>query len=147
MRFLPITQQQFLVTVEGLSAYFETFSGVNDVAEVSTFTDGFSRNMRELVGPRKIQPVTLTKPYVPEEDSEIENFWKNFRVGRELTGQAGTEVIVQPVNYEPEPTPIGSPYVLYGVIPRSITFLQANKQSQEVSTLSIEFSVQEWARQ
>lgn len=147
MRFLPLTQQQFLVTVEGIRSYFETFSGIQDVAELSTYTDGFSRNLREIVGPRKLQPVTLTKPYVPEEDIEIEQFWKNFITNREITTRAGTEVIIQPVNYTPEPTAVGSPYILYGAVPRSIDFLQADKKSQAVATLSIELSVQTWERQ
>lgn len=145
MRFTPITQQQFLVRVEQLSAYFETFSGLEDTAEVATYTDGFSRDMREIVGPRKIQPVTLTKPFVPEDDIEIVTFWKNFVTGRALTAQSGTEITIQPVNYSPEPEAIGSPYILYGAVPSSINFLTADKKSQEVAVLSLTFSIQQWA--
>lgn len=146
MRFQPITQQQFLVTIEGINAYFETFSGLQDGAETSEYTDGFSRLRRQLVGPRSIETVTLGKPFVPEEDALIVQFWKNFTVGREITDRsAGTEITVQPVNYTPEPTAIGDPYVLYGAIPNRIEFLQADKKSQDISTLVLSFSVQDWS--
>jgi hypothetical protein len=146
-RIFPIARNQFLVTVQDLSAYFETFSGIDDSTQVSEYSDGFDNRLYPMLGPRTIAEITLTKAYEPERDDEIIALWQEFRLRRgDDVRSRGYTVTIQPIEYSPEPEPIGSPFVVYGFLPTRFMIADADKKSQDVSMLTLGGRANNWSR-
>lgn len=141
----PISKQQYLVTIKGLPNFFETFSGINEATQTSDYSDGLSNKLFSLQGPRKLEDVTLTKAYDPVADKPILDYFKNYNSGADTNG---TTISVTPVNYAPQPVKISgaSSILLHGCRPVSLKFSEADKKSNDVSTLEIVFSVEEWSQ-
>lgn len=146
-RINPIAKNQFLVTMQDLTCYFQTFSGIDDSTQTSEYSDGFSNRVYPLLGPRTLAEVSLSKAYEPETDDEIINLWKNFRMrrGNDINSR-GYTVTVQPVEYAPDPLPIGAPFIIYGFMPIKFQLIDADKRSQDVSMLMLGGRANDWSR-
>lgn len=146
-KIFPIAKNQYLVTVKDLAAYFENFSGVQDTTQTSEYSDGYDNRLFPLMGPRSIAEITLSKAYSPEQDDEIINFWKNFRLSRgEDINARGLTVTVQPVEYAPDPQPIGNPIILFGFMPTGFQAFEVDKKSQDISMLTLTGRCSDWKR-
>ena len=146
-RINPIAKNQFLVTMQDLTCYFETFSGIDDSTQTSEYSDGFSNRIYPLLGPRSIAEIGLTKAYEPETDDQIITLWKNFRLRRGQDVNArGYTLTIQPVEYAPDPVNIGAPFIVYGFMPTKFTLIEADKKSQDVSMLTLAGRANDWSR-
>lgn len=137
----PIAQNQFLVTFEGLDAYWETFSGLSDEADSSEYTDGLSNRQMKLIGPRQIGEIDLTKPFDPESDKAIVDWFKTWCDG----SSDPITVSVTPVRYCPDPEPIGPALSLFGCRPTKLEGFEADKKSSDVSEITLSFTVDDYA--
>ena len=140
----PITKADFLVTVQGLRAYWQTFSGIDDQARTSEFSDGFSKRMQDRVGSRKVQPITLTKGYDPEQDEELIAYWRAEYQARR--GGQGRTVVIQPVEYIPEPESIGTSFTLFNFRPTQFKIAEADKTSQDTAMVTLVGVYSDWAK-
>lgn len=129
----PVTKTQFLVTIKGLDFYWETFSGIDDQAQISEYSDGLSNRTYSLVGPRKLAEMTLTKAFDPTADKPIVDWYRNYCEG---TSEPET-ISVTPVRYCPNPEPIGAALILYGVKPVNLKGFEVDKKSNDVVPLSL----------
>jgi hypothetical protein len=136
----PTTKAGFLVQMDGLDTYWETFSGVDDKAQTSEWSDGLSNRVYKLIGPRNASDVTLGKAFDPENDKAIVDWYLNFCDG---VTEAKT-ISVTPVRYCPEPEPRGSALTFYGVKPSGLKGFEADKKSNDVSTLELTCIVDSW---
>jgi len=140
----PVTRADFLVIVQGLQSYWQSFSGVDDQSQTSVFSDGFDRRMYDRVGPRKLQPITLTKGYDPDQDDAIVDFWNAQQSAPR--GNQGVTVSVQPVQYLPDPQNLGTPVVLFGFRPTQFKGWEADKTSQDTSLLTLVGVISNWSK-
>jgi hypothetical protein len=141
IKVVPITEADYLVQIVGFgTGFWETFSGLNDSANSVDYSDGQRNRLYKLVGPRQIDDVTLTKPFNPVDDKNIVDWWRAWcnSTGEELT------VSVQPVRYCPEPTPYGEPIILLGCKPAGLSIGKVDKKSNNVSTLELKLSVDDY---
>ena len=140
----PITRADYLVTAQGLKAYWQSCSGIDDQARTSEYSDGYSKRMYDRVGSRKVQPVTLTKGYDPEQDDELIRYWRVAYQARR--GDTGRTVIIQPVQYVPDPVNIGSPFVLLDFKPTQFRIADADKTSQDTSLITLVGVFSDWTK-
>lgn len=139
-----ITKADYLVTVQGLRSYWQTFSGIKDQARTSEYSNGFDKRMQDRVGPRKLQPITLTKGYDPDQDDELLTYWRSESQTRR--GGQGRTVTIQPVQYVPEPESVGTAFTLFNFKPTSITIAEADKTSQDTAMLTLEGVCSDWVK-
>jgi hypothetical protein len=93
-----------------------------------------------LIGPKKASDVTLGKAFDPELDKPIVDWYLKF-----CDGMSEPKTIsVTPVRYCPEPEPRGAALTLYGVKPSGLKGFEADKKSNDVSTLELTFIVDTW---
>ncbi len=137
---VPITKTQWLVTIKGLDYYWETFSGVEDQAQTSKYSDGLGNRTYTLVGPRDLQDMTLTKAFDPVRDKVIVDWYKNYCPGQGLE----ETISITPVRYCPNPEPIGPSVILYGVKPTNLKFAEVDKKSNDVSVLTLGIAADEY---
>lgn len=140
-QLIPIQQSQFLVTLKGLDVYWEKFSGIEDEAQTSEYSDGLGNRLYTLVGPRKLGDMTLEKAFDPINDKEVIDWFRTYCMGRDLE----ETVSVTPVSYCPNPEPLGPALVLYGVRPISIKFAEADKQSNDVTMLELSIAADDYS--
>lgn len=77
-RLRPVSKSEFLVTIANLQGYWTQFSGIDDSHETSEYSDGISNRKRTVRGQAKAADVTLSKPFDPELDAAIVDFYKNW---------------------------------------------------------------------
>lgn len=141
IKTIPITESDYLVTVEGLvDSYWQTFSGIKDTTQTTPYSDGRSNRLSKHRGPRQVDDVTLTKSFNPEVDTAIVEWWRTWcsASGEELT------ITVQPVQYCPNPLPKGPPFTLMGCKPTSLSVASADKTSSNISMIEMSFSVDDY---
>lgn len=139
----PITRSQFLLTISDLDFYWETFSGLRDTAQTSEYSDGLGNRTYKLVGRRTLEDMTLSKAFDPVADVPIIEFWQKYCQGQ------GVDKIcsVTPVQYCPEPEPIGAALILYGFRPISLQGFEVDKKSSDVTMLTLGFVADSWKYQ
>lgn len=140
---IPITKSQYLVTVEGLEQYWDTFSGIKDVAQTSEYSDGLGNRTYKIVGRRNVEDVSLSKAFDPIADATILTYWQNYCQARGVD----KTISVTPVKYCPEPEPLGATFILYGVKPIRLEVATADKKSGDVETLVLSFIYDSWRYQ
>jgi len=132
----PLTKQQWLITVEGIKSYWETFSGLESSAQSSEYSDGLSYNLQKIVGARQIADVTIQKVFVPPDDWAIYDWFQNW-----CTTGEGVVLTLQPVRYCPRPEPYGRALILEGCKPMRFRGFELDKKSQDPTTVEITFAV------
>lgn len=79
----PLTKAQYEVSFVGpngptLTATFTKFSGIKDSSDSSTYANGTGNRLFHLVGPRKMDNITLQAPYDPTLFKQLEQYWLNY---------------------------------------------------------------------
>jgi len=138
---IPTTKGSWLVTLEGFDTYWETFSGLNDVANTSEYSDGLGNRIYKLIGRRAIADMELTKAFDPIADKTIITYWKSYCFGRDTVEKT---VSIVPVRYCPDPEPLGPTLILYGFKPLFLKGFEVDKKSGDVNTLALGFIADDW---
>lgn len=142
IKSVPKTKADWLVQIGNLSkAYWPNFSGLSDSTGTTEYSDGFRRRLYKLNGPRNVENVTMTKPYNPNEDVALIQWWLAW------CNAQGTEetITVQPVTYCPDPEPDGSAITFLGCRPASLKVAEVDKTSSDISTIELTFSVDDYS--
>ena len=134
----PISKSGFIMYVGGLEFFWTQFSGISDTSATGEYANGTGRRIHKVIGPRTIDDVTLTMPYDPLQANQIEQFWLEYDC-QFLT------ITVQPVNCDGE-SPLGDPYILEGCQLISLTVAEADRESGDVGTIELGFTVNTWKR-
>jgi len=138
---IPTTKGNWLVTIEGFDYYWETFSGLEDIANTSEYSDGLGNRIYKLVGRRQIGDMTMTKAFDPVNDKPIVDFWKGYCESRESVAKT---VSIVPVRYCPDPEPVGATLILYGFKPISLKGFEVDKKSGDINPLALGFIADDW---
>ncbi|MBD2060508.1 hypothetical protein H6F88_31700 [Oculatella sp. FACHB-28] len=68
----PISNADYLMTIEGLDAYWTEFSGIQVNYTRAKYNDGLSNVEGTTSGGKKVyQDVTISKPFDPEQDAAV----------------------------------------------------------------------------
>ena len=137
---LPIVRSQFLMQAFGLDFFWETFSGLDDQTQITEYSDGISNRTYSLMGPRKLQEMSLTKPFAPIADAPLVVWFKNFC----QEGALQHTVVIAPVKYCPDLVLYGPTLTLYGAKPIGLKGFEIDKKSQDVSMLELRLIADEW---
>jgi hypothetical protein len=141
MPTVPITKTQYLVIIKGLDFYWETFSGIDDKAQTSKYSDGLGNRTYTLVGPRELADMTLTKAFDPVRDKVLVDWYRTYCAGV----KTDETISVTPVRYCPNPEPLGSSLILYGVKPISLKGFEVDKKSNDISILTMGIAADDYA--
>jgi len=141
----PLTKAQYEVSFtngsnQTYTAVFTTFSGINDSSDSSTYANGTGNRLLHVVGPRTADNVTLGAPYDPTVFKALENYWNNYNC-EDLT------VTITPKDcIGTDGAPAGGQYTCFQCKFVSITTADVDRESGDVQTIEIEFTVNYWTR-
>lgn len=139
-RLQPISQHDFLVTIENFESFWSQFSGVEETSESSTYNDGISKRNRTVLGSLTQENITLEKPFDPEQDSDLVQRIYDLRFTRQ-----NLTVTVEPViRTRSGPQRIGNrSWTLQGCQIVRFMGAEVDTESSDVSKLELELSVDE----
>jgi hypothetical protein len=89
-----------------------------------------------VVGPRAIDDVTLSAPYDPAFAHQIEEIWSDYNC-EFLT------ITIQPTTCNGDDAN-NTPYVLYGCQLQQLTVAEMDRESGDVGTIELVFTVNDW---
>jgi len=141
----PLTKAQYVVTFTALGgpsfvAVFTKFAGINDSSDTSTYANGTGNRIYHLVGPRTADNVKLTAPYDPAIFKELENFWLSYDC-QPIT----ITITPKSCNGENEADG-GGEYICYECQFVSIMTGEVDRETADVQTIDVEFTVNYWER-
>jgi hypothetical protein len=159
MIFNAITEAQFLVAFDKFGSFlFTEKSGGDWEAETSEVPNGSGMDIYNVVGPRKVTPVTLKAPFDPTLQAQLDPIimaWScDFGV-----------ISVTPVNCQgevgtsPDSTnislnisgvtahPVGAPYIYTGCRLKKYTVPKIDRKSGTAAMIELEFVVNKMSRQ
>jgi len=141
----PITKSQYEVSFTALggptfTSVFTQFSGVNDSSDSTAYANGTGNRLYHVVGPRTADNVTLTAPYDPSIFKALEQFWLAYNcepititvTPRDCTGEGAAAG--------------GGQYIMYECQFVSITTGDVDRESGDVQTIEVEYTVNYWDR-
>ena len=141
----PITKSQYEVSFTALggptfTSVFTQFSGVNDSSDSTAYANGTGNRLYHVVGPRTADNVTLTAPYDPGIFKALEQFWLAYNcepititvTPRDCTGEGAAAG--------------GGQYIMYECQFVSITTGDVDRESGDVQTIDVEYTVNYWDR-
>lgn len=134
----PIAKSSFIVTISGMETIWTTFSGIVDTAESGQYANGTGNRIYKVIGPRAIDDVTLSAPYDPLFAATIERIWLKYNC-EYIT------IIIQPTTCNGT-TRNGPPYVLNGCQLQQLTVAEMDRESGDVGTIELVFTVNSWTR-
>jgi hypothetical protein len=141
----PLTKSQYEVSFTALggptfTAVFTKFSGIKDSAEESTYANGTGNRIYHVIGPRTADNVTLEAPYDPSIFKQLEQFWLAYNCNP-------VTVTVTPRDCSGGGSaPGGGQYICYECQFLSLTTGEVDRESGDVQTLEVEFTVNYWDR-
>jgi hypothetical protein len=133
---VPIPKSAFIVTISEMETIWTTFSGIVDTAESGQYANGTGRRIYKVVGPRAIDDVTLSAPYDPAFAHQIEQIWSDYNC-EFLT------ITIQPTTCNGDDSN-DTPYVLYGCQLQQLTVAEMDRESGDVGTIELVFTVNDW---
>jgi hypothetical protein len=133
---VPIPKSAFIVTISGMETIWTQFSGIVDTAESGQYANGTGRRIYKVVGPRALDDVTLTAPYDPVLAHAIEQIWSNYNC-------EFITIVIQPTTCNGENSN-STPYVLNGCQLTSLTVAEMDRESGDVGTIELVFTVNSW---
>jgi hypothetical protein len=141
----PITKAQYEVSFTALggptfTAVFTQFSGINDSADSNTYANGTGNRLYHIVGPRTAENVTLTAPYDPTIFKSLEQFWLDYNC------QSVTITVTPRSCNGDDAAPGGGQYVCYECQFTSITTGEVDRESGDVATIEVEYTLNYWER-
>jgi hypothetical protein len=148
----PISQSQFRIRISAMGGgqmpdltdiYFTSFSGIQDQSQAVPYADPTRQKKRKTMGAREIQDITLMAPYKVNEHQVILDAWFAYQC-EEL------QIEVQPIacgaRGSEEENPIGEPIILTGCLWVGCRFAEANRDGNDVSRITLTFSVDNWSK-
>jgi hypothetical protein len=141
----PITKAQYEVSFTALggptfTAVFTQFSGINDAADSNTYANGTGNRLYHIVGPRTADNVTLTAPYDPTIFKSLEQFWLDYNC-------QPVTITVTPRSCDGNDSAAGGgQYICYECQFTSITTGEVDRESGDVATIEVEYTVNYWER-
>ena len=136
----PITKAQYEVSFVGpngptLTATFTKFSGIKDSSDSSTYANGTGNRLFHLVGPRKMDDITLRSPYDPTLYKQLEQYWLNYNceyitvtvTPRDCTGNGSA--------------PAGGQYICYECRFISINTADVDRESGNPQEIEVQLTV------
>jgi hypothetical protein len=141
----PITKAQYEVSFTALggptfTAVFTQFSGINDSADSNTYANGTGNRLYHIVGPRTAENVTLTAPYDPSIFKDLEQFWLDYNC-------QPVTITVTPRSCDGNDSASGGgQYICYECQFTSITTGEVDRESGDVATIEVEYTVNYWER-
>ena len=147
----PITKAQYIVSFTAIggptfTAVFTQFSGINDSSDSSSYANGTGNRLYHVVGPRTADNVTLTAPYDPGIFKELEQFWLDYNCNP-------ITITVTPTSCDGEAYAANSgfntvpgQYICYECQFVSITTGEVDRESGDVQTIEVEYTVNYWDR-
>lgn len=134
----PIPKSAFIVTISGMETIWTTFSGIVDTAESGQYANGTGNRIYKVVGPRAVDDVTIAAPYDPTLAATIESIWQSYSC-QFIT------ITVQPTTCDGA-TSNGSSYTLNGCQLQQLTVAEMDRESGDVGTIELVFTVNSWSR-
>jgi hypothetical protein len=141
----PLTKAQYEVSFSALggptfTAVFTKFSGIKDSSEESTYANGTGNRIYHVVGPRTADNVTLEAPYDPSIFKQLEQFWLDYNCNP-------VTITVTPRDCNGGgAAPGGGQYICYECQFLSITTGEVDRESGDVQTIEVEYTVNYWER-
>lgn len=134
----PIPKSAFIVTISGMETIWTTFSGIVDTAESGQYANGTGNRIYKVVGPRAVDDVTIAAPYDPTLAATIESIWQSYSC-------EFITITVQPTTCDGS-TSNGSSYTLNGCQLQQLTVAEMDRESGDVGTIELVFTVNSWSR-
>jgi hypothetical protein len=134
----PIPKSAFIVTISGMETIWTTFSGIVDTAESGQYANGTGNRIYKVVGPRAVDDVTIAAPYDPTLAATIESIWTSYSC-------EFITITVQPTTCDGS-TSNGSSYTLNGCQLQQLTVAEMDRESGDVGTIELVFTVNSWSR-
>jgi hypothetical protein len=148
----PLSQSQYRIRISAMGGgnmpdltdvYFTSFSGIQDQSQVVQYADPHRQKRRATIGARQISDVQIMTPFKSKEHQKILEAWNLYQC-EEL------QIEVQPITCgargSQEETPIGEPFILTGCLWSGCRVAEANRDGNDVSRLTLTFSVDWWYR-
>ena len=141
----PLTKAQYVVSFSALggptfTAVFTKFSGIKDAAEVSQYANGTGNRLYHVSGPRKCDNVTLTAPYDPIIFKSLEQFWIDYNCNP-------VTVTITPTDCLGDGGAVGGgQYICYECQFMHIMTADVDRDTGNVATIEVEFTVNYWSR-
>ena len=152
----PLTKAQYEVSFTALGnagapaatfiAVFTQFSGINDSSDSSTYANGTGNRLYHVVGPRTADNVTLTAPYDPSIFKSLEQFWLDYNCNPITVTITPTSCDGSYAQAFSGYATISGQYTCYECQFVSITTADVDRESGDVQTIEIEFTVNYWDR-
>ena len=133
---VPIPKSAFIVTISDMETIWTTFSGIVDTAESGQYANGTGNRIYKVVGPRAIDDVTLSAPYDPAFAHTIEQIWSDYNC-------EFITITIQPTTCNGD-DPNNTPYILYGCQLQQLTVAEMDRESGDVGTIELVFTVNDW---
>jgi len=134
----PIPKSAFIVTISGMETIWTTFSGIVDTAESGQYANGTGNRIYKVVGPRSCDDVTIAAPYDPTLAATIESIWQSYSC-------EFITITVQPTTCDGSSSN-GSSYTLSGCQLQQLTVAEMDRESGDVGTIELVFTVNSWSR-
>lgn len=135
---VPIPKSAFIVTISGMETIWTTFSGIVDTAESGQYANGTGNRIYKVVGPRSVDDVTLSAPYDPTLAATIEQIWLDYNC-------EFITITVQPTTCNGSDSN-GTSYTLNGCQLQQLTVGEMDRESGDVGTIELVFTVNSWTR-
>ena len=141
----PLTKAQYVVSFSALggptfTAVFTKFSCIKDAAEVSQYANGTGNRLYHVSGPRKADNVTLTAPYDPLIFKSLEQFWIDYNCNP-------VTITITPTDCIGEGGAVGGgQYICYECQFMHIMTADVDRDTGNVATIEVEFTVNYWSR-
>ena len=109
-----------------------------DTAESGQYANGTGNRIYKVVGPRAVDDVTIAAPYDPTLAATIESIWQSYSC-------EFITITVQPTTCDGS-TSNGSSYTLNGCQLQQLTVAEMDRESGDVGTIELVFTVNSWSR-
>ncbi|MBE9178673.1 hypothetical protein IQ268_08885 [Oculatella sp. LEGE 06141] len=134
----PITKSAYLITIAGIKGTWSKCAGGEEEFETGDYVDPNDRKKKTVRGVSKVGNLKLAKPYHPEEDAPIVDWWQNYRDN----GEPGdVSVTVQSIKQDKQRTQFGKPRTYYGCQVIKFKDPEADLDSSDAAMLEVELSV------
>lgn len=159
MLFNPLTEAQFLVSFDKFGSFlFTEKSGGDWDAESSEYANGSGMDIYNLIGPRKVTPLTLKAPWDPTFQAQLDPiifYWSCDSGVIKVTpvdcqGAIGSSPNATNTSLNipgVKAFPIGAPYIYTGCKIKKYTTPKVDRKSATAAMIELEFVVNSLGRQ
>ena len=158
MIFNPLTEAQFLVSFDKYGTFlFTEKSGGDWEAESSEYANGSGMDLYQLVGPRKVSPITLKAPWDPTLQAQLDPIIMAWSCDRgtitvkpvDCRGKEGSSPQATGSTFKIDgvvPYQVGDAYVYTGCSLKKYTVPKVDRKSATAAMIELEFVVNKFGR-